>query len=99
MSNLVELVKIVVICGTVLVALFLVLLAMPKSKLRSVVLEIGGWTGAVTSAVAVVSPVDLVPDFIPLAGQIDDLGYIVAAIVLGLIAYGQRRERLSRRLD
>jgi uncharacterized membrane protein YkvA (DUF1232 family) len=47
------------------------------------------------SALLVISPVDLVPDVIPVAGQMDDLAYIVCAIASFWMAYRQRTQRLE----
>jgi uncharacterized membrane protein YkvA (DUF1232 family) len=75
-----------------LAALFLVLLA-TRSQFRALVLEALGWTVASGCAAALVSPVDLVPDFIPVAGQLDDLGYIVVGLLCAVLAYMQHRTR------
>ena len=87
----------IVICGTLLLGLFLVLLSMPKSKLRSVVFELLGWFTTASATVLVVSPIDLMPDVVPVAGQIDDVLYIVVGIIAAVFAYHQRQER--RRLE
>lgn len=76
-----------------LIALFLILLALPKSRLRNLILEVTGWGTAATAAVSVLSPVDLVPDFIPVLGQMDDLGMIVLGICSAILATYMRRQR------
>jgi len=85
--------KIAFICITVLFAIFLVLLALPKSQLRSIILEIFGWSVSAGSAALVVSPVDIIPDILVGAGWIDDIGYIVMIIISALFAYSQRKQR------
>lgn len=80
-------------CITLFVITFLILLALPNSKLRSVLMEMFGWGTAGVSAVSVLSPIDLAPDFIPVIGQADD----VVMIIVGLLAAGyavyQRNKR------
>lgn len=44
-----------------------------------------------------VSPLDLVPDFIPLLGQLDDVGLIVAAVLAFLRLSASVRDDLRRR--
>ena len=72
--------------GTIAIgALFLILMAMPRSALRGIV-QIGlGWLFRiffVLCLIYIVSPLDALPDFMPILGQIDDVG----AFFLGLIS-------------
>jgi len=82
----------VIVCGAVLVTI-LVLLSLPKSRLRSYLLEIFGWGATVASAVSVVSPIDAIPDFIPVLGQLDDLVAIAVGICSLIMAVRQRQAR------
>lgn len=81
------------VCGTVLIVAFLVLLALPKSKMRSVCLEAAKWVFMAGLCLLVISPLDFVPDVIPLAGWADDIGYVVCAISSMNSALKDRRER------
>jgi hypothetical protein len=68
-------------CGSF--ALFLILLALPQSRLRYYVLRgLGIVFFTITGLLAlyILSPVDALPDVIPLLGQIDDGGALVSAI-------------------
>jgi uncharacterized membrane protein YkvA (DUF1232 family) len=85
--------KVAFICMTALFALFIILLALPKSRLRSVVLEAMGWSVSAGSAVLVASPIDIMPDIVPVLGQLDDFGYIVVGLTAAAFAYFQRRQR------
>ena len=59
-----------------LAVIFLILVALPKSRLRAVTLTISGWVmklPALLCLVYVINPLDLIPDAIPVAGFADDL--------------------------
>jgi hypothetical protein len=86
--------KVLLLCAVALAALVLVLLALPHSKLRSSVLEIMGWAGGVASTSLILSPVDLIPDMIPVAGQADDFVYLLCAVASFWIAWKKRSQRL-----
>lgn len=79
-----------IICITVLCALFMILLAMPKSKFRSLVLEILSWFVAGAAPVLIISPLDFLPDPI----FFDDILYLAVGIAAGVFAYRQRQQRL-----
>lgn len=54
-----------------------------KSQVRKTLWNRLGWKGlAVLGIVYLILPVDLIPDIIPLLGQLDDLGVIVGLITL-----------------
>jgi uncharacterized membrane protein YkvA (DUF1232 family) len=81
-------------CATLLALAFMILLALPKSRFRAVVLEIVSWLSLALCAVYTVSPIDLMPDFIPVIGWIDDLGAIgvgLSSLVTAIRARGERR--------
>lgn len=82
----------VVVAGVVIVVLF-VLLSLPKSKLRSYLLEVMGWGSTAVAATSIVSPVDLIPDFIPVLGQVDDISAAVVGLASLIMAIYQRRQR------
>ena len=72
-------------CG--LLTLFMILLALPQSRLRYYVLRGLGivfFTVTVLLALYIISPLDAVPDVIPVLGQIDDGGALIGAIITGL---------------
>ena len=76
-----------------MLALFIVLLSLPASRLRSFLLEFMGWGTAGVSAVSVVSPIDFVPDFIPILGWADDVGAICVGVASLAMAILMRRQR------
>ena len=88
-----EMLKLGMLCGMVVVVAFLVLLAMPKSELRSVLMPIVGWAMAVLCGFYVVSPVDLVPEaLLGPVGVIDDIGAIFVGISAAKMAMKSKDE-------
>ena len=79
--------------GGGLAALLLILLAIPTTRFLSTALEIGGWAGAAAGAMAVASPIDLMPDFVPVLGQADDALYGILGLLCAALAYTQRQQR------
>lgn len=67
-------------CATVLSITFVVLLAMPNSKLREICVKLFQLVLAVFFAMLVVSPIDIIPDVFFPVGFIDDIGYLTAAL-------------------
>lgn len=90
---MVSIINNIVTCGSLLILAFLILLSLPKSMLRAVLLEILGWLGAALSVLYVLCPIDIFPDFIPFLGWIDDGGAIVAGITAAITAIGARKDR------
>lgn len=92
------LLKLGAVLAAMLMLAFLVLLSLPKSRLRAVVMKLAGYGIALFSAVYVVSPLDGVPDVIPIVGWIDDAGALVAGIG-GLIAARKAKRELEEGFD
>ena len=88
-----DIVKIVAVLGIIFTVLVLILLAIPGSRLRKVFSAIYFIVAAVLG-VYVVSPMDLIPDIIPLLGLSDDVVASVIAVanaLAGIILYLKRR--------
>lgn len=93
MTEFFSFLKVFVLCGTMFFIATTVLLALPKSRLRSVGLEMSKWAMAAGLLLLVPSPVDVLPDVVPGLGWLDDLGYLVAAGCAAKSAMGERRRR------
>lgn len=90
---MVSIINNVVMCGTLLVLAFLVLVSLPKSMLRCILLEIMGWLAVGLAALYVVCPIDIIPDFIPVAGWIDDGAAILGGAGAAIMALSSRKDR------
>ena len=93
MADFFSFLKIFVLCGTFFFVAMLVLLAMPQSRLRSVGMEMSKWAFVVGLLLMVPSPIDVLPDVIPGVGWLDDIGYILGAIVAAGSALKERERR------
>lgn len=91
MAEFFSFLKVFVGCSSLLFLTFMVLLALPQSKLRAVGLEVAKYAVAAGLLLLVPSPVDVLPDVVPGVGWFDDIGYIVAAIAAFRSARGDRQ--------
>jgi hypothetical protein len=69
------------------IAFFIYLVASPHSKMRGVFLQVIGWVMiSVTGLLAlyIISPIDLIPDVIPVAGWIDDAVALITGVFTGI---------------
>ena len=98
MSSFFQAVETLARCATVFCIVFVILLAMPQSRLRSVCVEIAKYAFAALCCGLILSPLDIVPDFLVGPGQIDDLGYLIAGTLAIRSGIKDHRERhyLSR---
>ena len=73
-----------------LIALVLVLLAIPQTRFKSTLTELLAWYGFLGASGMVVSPLDLIPDIIPVIGWADDVGCVLLALACASIGWKQR---------
>ena len=83
MESFWEYTKIALIVGAVLAVIVLILLVLPGSRLRKAFANLFFIIAGILG-VYVVSPMDFIPDIIPLLGQLDDVLATVLAIVNGI---------------
>jgi len=92
-----EMLKVMVMCMTVLGIAWVVALSLPKSRLRTVLTEICSWAFLVFCGVYAVSPIDILPEAaLGPFGFFDDLG----AVFLGYQSFqSAMKARRERQLD
>lgn len=93
MESFFSFLKVFVVSGSLLFLVMLVLVSLPQSKLRCVGLELAKWALCAGLALLTVSPVDVIPDVVPVAGWLDDIGYIVAAVAAARSAMADGKKR------
>lgn len=88
MSEVFGLIKVVIVCGSVLLLALMVLVSMPRSRMRDVLVQVVGWAFALFCGAYVVSPVDVMPEaFLGPLGLVDDAGAIVAGLLSARAAW------------
>lgn len=80
MAEFFSFLKVLIGCGSLVFLTFLVLLALPQSRLRTVGLECAKYVVAGALLLLIPSPMDVAPDAIPGIGWLDDIGYAIASI-------------------
>lgn len=93
MSDFFSFLKVFVGCGTVFFVSMLVLLALPKSQLRSVGMEVMKYAFGAGLFLLMPSPVDVVPDVVPIVGLADDLAYFVGGVAAIKSGLKDRKQR------
>ena len=94
MSDLFSTLRLLIQAGVLLFVVFLVLLALPQSRLREIVMPFVGWGVAALSAAYIVLPIDIVPEAVlgPF-GLIDDL--LALGVAIGSATRGDQRAQLT----
>lgn len=95
MSDFFSFLKFTVAALSALFLAFMILLALPKSRLRSVALECAKYVVAGVLFILVPSPIDFLPDLVPGIGWVDDIGYVLGGVAAIKSARGDRRWRLA----
>jgi uncharacterized membrane protein YkvA (DUF1232 family) len=92
------LIAVLAMCGTILCVAMLVLVNLPHSPLRDLLVQIVGWAFAIFCAIYCISPIDVLPEvFLGPVGLIDDVGAAVAGLMAAMAAYraGKARKGIS----
>lgn len=95
-----HLIELLILVGAVVVVTFLILLALPASRLRDLVMPFVAWGFVALCAVYAISPVDILPEVVmgPF-GLLDDFGAVVAGIGTAVTTIRANRQKQSHRHD
>lgn len=93
MTDIFGTIRILILCGSVLFLAFMILLSLPQSPLRAVVLQLVAWVLAVFFGIYCISPVDILPEILlgPF-GLVDDIGALVLGVYSAKTALTVRKE-------
>jgi uncharacterized membrane protein YkvA (DUF1232 family) len=88
MSSFFHMIDLLITCGTLLAFGMMVLISLPQSGLRDVMIQIVGWVFALFCGVYCISPVDIIPEaLLGPFGLVDDAGAAVAGVASAVAAW------------
>lgn len=86
MTEIFSTIRLMAMIGGGLLLALLILLSLPHSRLKEIVLTVLGWAMTAASLVYVISPLDCLPDVIPVVGWADDVMALVVAVTSAMAA-------------
>lgn len=91
-----ELLRLLVIFGGLIAMTFLILLALPQSKLREIVMPFVAWAFIGLCGLYALSPVDVIPEMLlgPF-GLVDDFGAVVLGVGTAIATIQAQKRRAS----
>jgi uncharacterized membrane protein YkvA (DUF1232 family) len=95
-----ELLRLLVIVGGVVLVTFMILLALPQCKLRDMLMPFVAWGFVALCAAYAISPVDILPEVVmgPF-GLFDDAGAVVAGVATAVATIRAKKQKESARHD
>lgn len=95
-----ELLRLLVIAGSLIILTFMVLLALPQCKLRDMLMPFVAWGFVALCAAYVISPVDALPEIaLGPFGIADDFMALVAGVGTAAATIKARRKKDDHRID
>jgi uncharacterized membrane protein YkvA (DUF1232 family) len=95
-----ELLRLLVVVGGLIVVTFLVLLSLPQCKLREILMPFVAWGFVVLCAAYAISPVDIMPEIaLGPFGLVDDLAAVVMGIGTARAAIQAKRQKQAGYID
>ena len=96
MDGFFSLIRFMVGCGILLLLVMVVLAHMPKSPLRTLLVQVSGWAGAAFCGMYALSPVDVMPEaLLGPFGLPDDVLAVVIGIMSAISAWKAGKERAA----
>lgn len=95
-----ELLRVMVIMGGVIVITFMILLALPQCKLRQMLMPFVAWGFVALCAAYAISPVDAFPEILfgPF-GLVDDIGAVVMGVGTAMATINAAKKKKAACLD
>jgi uncharacterized membrane protein YkvA (DUF1232 family) len=92
-----ELLRLLVMLGGLILITFMVLLSLPQSKLREIVMPFVAWGFVALCTIYVISPLDVLPEgFLGPFGLVDDFGAAVLGVTTALATINARKQKKSQ---
>lgn len=86
MTEIFSTIRLLAMIGGGLLLALLILLSLPESRLKEIVQPFVSWAVAAFSVGMILSPIDAIPDLIPVVGWADDAVALVVAVASAMAA-------------
>ena len=100
MASFFQVIEFMIVCGSILALAMMILVNMPQSPLRSLLIQVFGWLFALFCGAYAISPIDVMPEILlgPF-GLMDDLGAVVVGFMSARAAWNAGKDRVRLKLQ